>query len=79
MVYDGLEQALVSSPISVVGKRKLFSEDLRNLYTALNIIRITTSGKTGGLGHASHTGHARKANTLTGKSEGKWPPERPDS
>jgi hypothetical protein len=56
---------------------ELRNEELHNLYSTLNIIRMKKSRRTRWAGHVSRTGE--KMNTyrvLVGKTEGKKPVER---
>jgi hypothetical protein len=54
------------------GWRKVHNEELHNLYSSPNIIRMMKSRRMTGAGHAAQMGEKRKAyRTLVGKSEGK--------
>jgi hypothetical protein len=56
------------------GWRKLYSEKLHNLYSSLNIIRITKPRRMRWAGHITCMGEKRNAyRILVGKSEGKTP------
>jgi hypothetical protein len=56
----------------VGGWRRLHNEELRNLYTLSNIIRVIKSRRKRWAGHVTCMGEMRKAlKTLVGKSEGK--------
>jgi hypothetical protein len=56
------------------GWRRLQYEDLYNLYTSPNIIRLVKSMRMRWVGHVAHVGDMRNANNiLVGKSEGKRP------
>jgi hypothetical protein len=53
--------------------RKLHNEDLHNLYSSPNSIRIIKSRRTRGTGHVAHMGHEKCIKILVGKCEGKRP------
>jgi hypothetical protein len=58
--------------------RKLHNEELHNLYSSPNIIRITKSGKMRWAGHVAWMGEKRNVyRLLVGKPEGKRPLGRP--
>jgi hypothetical protein len=60
------------------GWRRLHNEELHNLYTSPNIIRMIMSSRMGWTGHAECMGDMRKAyNIFIGKREGKRPCGRP--
>jgi hypothetical protein len=60
------------------GWRKMHNEELRNLHSSLNIIRVFKSWRTRWADHAAHMGETRNAyNILTRESEGKRPLGRP--
>jgi hypothetical protein len=57
---------------------KLPNEELHNLYSSPNIIRMIKSRRMRCAGHVARMGERRNAYTiLVGKSEGKSPLERP--
>jgi hypothetical protein len=54
------------------GWRKLYNEELHDLYSSLNIIRIMKSRRMRGSGHVTRIGEKRNAyRLLVGKPEGK--------
>jgi hypothetical protein len=58
--------------------RKLHNEELHNLYSSPNIIRMIKSGRMRWAGHVARIGEKRKAyRILVGKPEGKRPRGRP--
>jgi hypothetical protein len=58
--------------------RKLHNEELHNLYSLPDIIRMIKSRRMGWAGHIAHTGEKRNAcRNLKGKPEGKRPLGRP--
>jgi hypothetical protein len=58
--------------------RKLHNEELRDLYSLPNIIRIMNSRRMRWVGHVARMGEKRNAyRLLVGKSEGKRPLGRP--
>jgi hypothetical protein len=58
--------------------RKLHNEELHNLYSSPNIIRIIKSRMMSWAGHVARTGETRNAyRILVGKPEGKRPLGRP--
>jgi hypothetical protein len=58
--------------------RKLHNEELHNLYSSPNIIRMIKSRKTRWAGHVARMGEKRNAyRILVGKPEGKRPLRRP--
>jgi hypothetical protein len=58
--------------------RKLHNEELRNLYSSLDIIRQVKSRRMRLAGHVARMGEERKVyKVLVGKTEGKRPLERP--
>jgi len=57
--------------------RKLHTEELYDLYSSPNIIRVIISRRMRWVGHVASTGERRGAyRVLVGKPEGKRPPER---
>jgi hypothetical protein len=59
-------------------RRELHNEELRNLYSSLNIVRVTTSRRMKSAGHVAPTGEMRRAyEILVRKAEGKRPFGRP--
>jgi hypothetical protein len=59
--------------------RKLHNEELHNLYSSPNIIRMIKSRRMRWAGHVARMGENRNAyRILVGKPEGKRPLERPD-
>jgi hypothetical protein len=62
----------------IIGWRKLHSEELRNLYSSPNIIRMTTSRRMRWAGHVEIMGKNRNAYRVSvGKPDGKRPLRRP--
>jgi hypothetical protein len=60
------------------GKRKLHNEELDNLYSSPNIIRMIKSRRMRWAGHVARMGETRNAyRILAGKREGKRPLGRP--
>jgi hypothetical protein len=60
------------------GWRKLHNDELHNLYSSPNIIRIIKSRRMRWAGHVSRMGEKRKVyRLLVGKTEGKRPLGRP--
>jgi hypothetical protein len=60
------------------GWRKLYNEELHNLYSSPSIIRIIKSRKMRWAGHMARMGEKRNVyRLLVGKSEGKTPLGRP--
>jgi hypothetical protein len=60
------------------GWRKLDNEELHNLHSLTNIIRIIKSRRTSWAGHVARMGETRNAcRILVGKPEGNTPPVRP--
>jgi hypothetical protein len=58
--------------------RKLYDEELHNLYPSPSIIRMIQSGRRKWTGHISQMEDKKNAyRILVGKSEGKRPRERP--
>ena len=58
--------------------RKLHNEELNDLYSSPNIVRVTKSRRIRWLEHAAHMGERRGAyRLLVGKPEGKRPLGRP--
>jgi hypothetical protein len=58
--------------------RKLHNEELHNLYSSPNIIRMIKSGKMRWAGHIARMGETRNAyRILVGKPDGKRPLGRP--
>jgi hypothetical protein len=58
-------------------KRKLHEEELHNLYSSPNVIRMTKSRRMRWAGHLVRMGAKRNAyRILVGKPEGKRPPRR---
>jgi hypothetical protein len=58
--------------------RKLHNEELHNLYSSLNIIRMMKSKRVRWAGHAARMGETRNTyRILVGKPEGKRPLGRP--
>jgi hypothetical protein len=58
--------------------RKLYNEELRDLYSSRSIVRIIKSRRMRWVGHLARMGVKRNAyRLLVGKSEGKRPLERP--
>jgi hypothetical protein len=58
--------------------RKLYNEELPNLYSSLNIIRMIKSGRMRWAGHVARMGENRNAYRIfVGKPEGKRPLGRP--
>jgi hypothetical protein len=58
--------------------RKLHNEELHNLNSSPNIIRMIKSRRMRWAGHVARMGKTRNAyRILVGKPEGKRPPERP--
>jgi len=59
-------------------RRKLHSEEVTDLYSSLNIVRVIKSRRLRWAGHVARTGERRGVNRLmVGKSEGKRQMERP--
>jgi len=62
----------------IVEWRKLHSEELNDLYSSPNIVRVTKSRRMGWAGHVARMGDTRGVyRILVGKSEGKRPLGRP--
>jgi len=60
------------------GSRKMYNEELHNLYASLNIIMVIKSRRNRWAGHVVRMGDMRNAyNILVGKPEGKRPLGRP--
>jgi hypothetical protein len=59
------------------GFRKLHNEELRNLHTSPNIIRIIKSRRMRWAGHVARMGKRNACRILVGMSEGKRPLRRP--
>jgi hypothetical protein len=60
------------------GWRKLYNEELHNLYSSPSIIRIIKSRRIRWTGHLAQMGEKRNVyRLLVGKPEGKRPPGRP--
>jgi hypothetical protein len=60
------------------GWRKLYNEELHNLYSSPSIIRITKSRRMRWVGHVARMGEKRNVyRLLVGKPEGKGPLGRP--
>jgi hypothetical protein len=60
------------------GWRKLHNEELHNLYSLPNVIRMIKSRRTRWAGHVACIGEKRNAyRIMVGKPEGKRPLERP--
>jgi hypothetical protein len=60
--------------------RKLYTEELRNLYSSPDIIRQIKSRRMRWAGHVARMGEGRNVyRVLVGKPEGKRPVERPRS
>ena len=58
--------------------RRLHNEELNDLYTSPNIVRVIKSRRMGWAGHVARMGEERGAyRVLVGKPEGKRPLERP--
>jgi hypothetical protein len=58
--------------------RKLYNEELHNVYSSPNIIRMNKSRRIGWAGHVARMGETRNAyRMLVGKPEGKRPLGRP--
>jgi len=58
--------------------RKLHNEELNDLYSSPNIVRVIKSRKMRWAGHVAHTGGSRGVyRILVGKPEGKRPLGRP--
>jgi hypothetical protein len=57
------------------GWRKLHNEELRNLYSLPNIIKMIKSMRMKWVGHATHMGEKKRV--FVGKPEGKRPLGRP--
>jgi hypothetical protein len=57
--------------------RKLHSEELRNLYSSPNIIRMIKSRRMRWTGHVARMGEKNVCRILVGKPEGKRPLGRP--
>jgi len=62
----------------VVGWRRLHNEELRNLYSSPNIVRVIKWRRVRWAGHVAHTEEMRNVyKILVGKPEGKRPLGRP--
>jgi len=63
----------------VIGEwRKLHNEELSDLYSLPNIVRVVKSGRMGWAGHVARMGEGRGVHrVLVGKPEGKRPLGRP--
>jgi len=63
----------------VIGeRRKLHNEELRDLYSLPNIVRVVKSRRMGWAGHVAHMGEGRGVHrVLVGKPEGRRPLGRP--
>jgi hypothetical protein len=60
--------------------KKLHNEELNDLYSLPNIVRVVKSRRMGWAGHVARTGEDRGVHrVLVGKSEGKRPLGRPRS
>jgi retron-type reverse transcriptase len=58
----------------VAGWRRLYNEELCNMYASPNIITVIKSKRIRWMGYAAHMGNIRNAyNTLVRKPEGKRP------
>jgi len=58
--------------------RKLHNEELNDLYSSLNIVRVTISRRIRWAGHVARSGERRGVyRVLAGKPEGKTPLDRP--
>ena len=58
--------------------RKLHNEELNDLYSLPNIVRVVKSRRMGWAGHVAHMGEDRGVHrVLVGKPEGKTPLGRP--
>ena len=59
-------------------RRRLHNEELNDLYSSPNIVRVIKLRRTRWAGHVAHMGEERGVNrVLVGKPEGKRPLERP--
>jgi len=59
-------------------RRKLHNEELRDLYSLLNIVRVVKSRRMRWAGHVAHMGEGKGVHrVLVGKPEGKRPLGRP--
>jgi hypothetical protein len=62
----------------IIGWRRLHNEELHNLYSSPNIIRMIKSRRMSWAGHVAQMGRKRNAyKILVGKPEGKRPLGRP--
>jgi hypothetical protein len=60
------------------GWRELHIEELHNIYSSTNVIRVMKSKRIRGVGHVAQMGEMRNTyNILVGKPEGKRPLRRP--
>ena len=74
-----LRRAFGSKRDEVTGEwRKLHNEELRDLYSLPNIVRVVKSRRMRWAGHVARMGEGRGVHrVLVGKPEGKWPLGRP--
>jgi hypothetical protein len=79
-VFENRVRGRISVPkrdLVVGGWRKLHDEELHNLYSSPNLIRMNKSRRMRWVEHVASTGEKDAYRILVGKPEGKRPLERP--